>query len=229
MPLKKTHYEVLGVDPKADVAQIKKAYLKRARVLHPDNNRGLSKTESDKRSRKMQELNIAWGTVSDATKRKGYDQSLEQIKEPSSKGFTYQDISEEFTARGEPVKRKGPEFATKDEMEIRGIAKLIKPIPLTVLFVIVIGVLIVGLFITGSSESPNPSNQYVPATEEATPLKCIVIYGSIFDEVPCGDRHDARVWELIKAGESCSRGLKELYASQVGGKYCVVYSDSFSQ
>ena len=229
MPLKKTHYEVLGVDPIAEVTQIKKAYLKRARVLHPDNNRGLSKKEADKRSREMQELNIAWGTISDETKRKVYDQTLVQPKDSSTQGFTYQDISEEYTARGDSIKRKGPEFATKDEMEIRGIAKLMKPIPLTLLFVTVISVLIVGLLITGSSETSNPSNQYVPATEEATPLKCIAIYGSVYEDVLCDGRHDAKVWERIKAGESCSRGLSEIYASQIGGKYCVVYSNGFSK
>ncbi len=123
LPRKKTHYEVIGVHPKTELAAIKKAYLKKARVLHPDNNRNLSKAESEKRSREMQELNIAWGVLSDEAKRKQYDQSLIVPKEPIKSGFTYQDISEEFTAHGESIRKKGPEIATKEEMEIKGIAK----------------------------------------------------------------------------------------------------------
>ena len=37
---------------------------------------------------------------------------------PIKQGFTYQDISEDFTATGESVRPKGPEFATREEMEI---------------------------------------------------------------------------------------------------------------
>ena len=129
MPRKKTFYEVIGVDPKAEVAVIKKAYLKKARVLHPDNNRNLSKADSNKRSREMQELNIAWGTISDETKRKQYDQSLIVPEEPIKQGFTYQDISEEFTAHGEAIRNKGPGVSTKEEMDIKGLAKLMLPVP----------------------------------------------------------------------------------------------------
>ena len=188
MPRKKTFYEVIGVDPKAEVAAIKKAYLKKARVLHPDNNRNLSKVDSDKRSREMQELNIAWGTISDETKRKQYDQSLIVPEEPIKQGFTYQDISEEFTAHGESIRNKGPGVATKEEMEIKGIAKLMRPVPLSILFVAVISILIGGLVISGNSETNNPENEYIPPTEQSEPFKCIDIV-PVFEDVPCQGRH----------------------------------------
>ena len=221
VPSKKTHYEVLGVNPQAEIPQIKKAYLQRARLLHPDNNRGLSKSESQRRSREMQELNVAWDVISDETKRRRYDEQLVEKTTPSKQGFTYQDISEDFTATGESVRPKGPEFATREEMEIRGIAKLMKPLPLTVLFLIVIGVLIGGLIITGNSENTAPVTEYVPVDEEMTPIKCIDI--APVEDVPCDGRNDAIVWEIIPADSKCSRGLEPEYASQIGGIYCVVY------
>ena len=89
VPSKKTHYEVLGVNPQAEIPQIKKAYLQRARLLHPDNNRGLSKSESQRRSREMQELNGAWDVISDETKRRRYDEQLVEKTTPIKQGFTY--------------------------------------------------------------------------------------------------------------------------------------------
>jgi len=228
LPRKKTHYEVLGVDPKAEVGEIKKAYLKKARVLHPDNNRNVNRTESDKRSREMQELNIAWGTISDESKRRQYDQSLIIPNESKKQSFTYQDISEEFTAQGETIRAKGPDVATKEEMEIRGIAKLMRPIPLLVLFLLVIAILIGGLIISGNSETTNTENEYIPLNEESEPFKCIDIV-PVFEDVPCQGRHDAKVWDIIETNGACSRGLEKLYAPHVSEMYCVFFSANFSQ
>ena len=228
MPRKKTHYEVIGVLPKTELAAIKKAYLKKARVLHPDNNRNLSKAESEKRSREMQELNIAWGVLSDEAKRKQYDQSLIVPKEPIKSGFTYQDISEEFTADGESIRTKGPEIATKEEMEIKGIAKLMRPIPLAILFIFVIGILIGGLVISGNSETDSPEKEYIPPNEQSEPFKCMDIV-PVFEDVPCQGRHDAKVWDVIETNGTCGRGLDKLYAPHVSEMYCVFYSDNFSQ
>lgn len=228
MPRKKTHYEVIGVHPKTELAAIKKAYLKKARVLHPDNNRNLTKAESEKRSREMQELNIAWGVLSDEAKRKQYDQSLIVPKEPIKSGFSYQDISEEFTAHGESIRKKGPEIATKEEMEIKGIAKLMRPIPLAILFIFVIGILIGGLVISGNSETDRPGNEYIPPNEQSEPFKCMNII-PVFEDVPCQGRHDVKVWDIIETNGTCGRGLDKLYAPHVSEMYCVFYSDNFSQ
>ncbi len=176
----------------------------------------------------MQELNIAWGTISDEVKRKQYDQSLIVPKEPIKQGFTYQDISEEFTAHGESIRKKGPGIATKEEMEIKGIAKLMRPIPLTILFVVVIGILIGGLVISGNSETNNPESEYIPPNEQSEPFKCIDIV-PVFEDVPCQGRHDAKVWDVIETNGTCGRGLEKLYAPHVSEMYCVFYSDNFSQ
>ena len=79
-----------------------------------------------------------------------------------------------------------------------------KPLPLTV-FLIVIGVLIGGLIITGNSENTDPVTEYVPVDEEMTPIKCIDI--APVEDVPCDGRNDAIVWEIIPADSKCSRGL----------------------
>lgn len=63
------YYKVLGVDKKATTEQIKKAYRKKARKLHPDLN-----PDDPQAQQKFQQLNEANEVLSDPEKRKKYDQ-----------------------------------------------------------------------------------------------------------------------------------------------------------
>src|SRR5436189_5817053 len=63
------YYKVLGVDKNATQEDIKKAYRKLARKLHPDLN------PNDKEAnKKFQQVNEANEVLSDPEKRKKYDQ-----------------------------------------------------------------------------------------------------------------------------------------------------------
>lgn len=66
---KRDYYEVLGVDKNADEAAIKKAYRALAKKYHPDMNPG--DTEAEK---KFKEASEAYAILSDAEKRRQYDQ-----------------------------------------------------------------------------------------------------------------------------------------------------------
>jgi molecular chaperone DnaJ len=65
----KDFYKVLGVDKDADAATIKKAYRKLAREHHPD-----SKPDDKVAEERFKEVAEAYDVVSDAEKRKEYDQ-----------------------------------------------------------------------------------------------------------------------------------------------------------
>lgn len=65
----KDYYASLGVSKNATEAEIKKAYKKKAMEYHPDKNAGDKKAEA-----KFKEINEAYQTLGDATKRKNYDQ-----------------------------------------------------------------------------------------------------------------------------------------------------------
>jgi len=66
-------YDILGVAKTADPAEIKKAYRKLAKDLHPDKNPGNKKTED-----RFKKVNQAFDTLSDPKKRGLYDEFGEE-------------------------------------------------------------------------------------------------------------------------------------------------------
>jgi molecular chaperone DnaJ len=68
MAEKRDYYEVLGVNRDASPDEVKKAYRRMARTLHPDVNRDDPHAEE-----RFKELGEAYDVLSDAQKRAGYD------------------------------------------------------------------------------------------------------------------------------------------------------------
>ena len=64
----KTLYEALGVKKDAPAAEIKKAYRKLVREVHPDRNPGDAAAEA-----RFKEVQAAYDILSDPEKRKRYD------------------------------------------------------------------------------------------------------------------------------------------------------------
>ena len=65
------YYQILGLPKSASADDIKKAYRRLARQVHPDLHSGAKKSEMEK---KFKELNAAHEVLSDPGKRKKYDQ-----------------------------------------------------------------------------------------------------------------------------------------------------------
>ena len=69
--IERDYYQVLGLSKSASADDIKKAYRRLARQVHPDLHSGSKKSEMEK---KFKELNSAHEVLSDPDKRKKYDQ-----------------------------------------------------------------------------------------------------------------------------------------------------------
>jgi len=68
MPEKRDYYEVLGVNKEASDKEIKSAYRKLAMTYHPD------RSDAPDAEEKFKEISEAYAVLSDANKRKQYDQ-----------------------------------------------------------------------------------------------------------------------------------------------------------
>lgn len=68
----RTHYEVLGVPSTATVSQIREAYRRRVRSVHPDSAARVDPASGEE----MAAITRAWNTLSDHSRRRMYDASL---------------------------------------------------------------------------------------------------------------------------------------------------------
>ena len=76
-------YEVLGVSKSASPEDIKKAYRKLAKKLHPDANK-----KDPKAASRFSELNSAYEIVGDGDKRKAFDRGeIDAEGKPRFRGF----------------------------------------------------------------------------------------------------------------------------------------------
>jgi len=89
MDAKKDYYAVLGVLPSAEFETIQAVYRALSKKYHPDVSRQ-NRTESEE---KIREINEAYETLSDVSKRKNYDKEREQTGSQHS-NFYEEDVDE---------------------------------------------------------------------------------------------------------------------------------------
>lgn len=75
-----SHYDVLGVEPRASFEEIKRAYYRKARTYHPDAHAGASVTVLEEAERAMSMLNNAWTVLRDPERRKAYDRAQREAR-----------------------------------------------------------------------------------------------------------------------------------------------------
>lgn len=100
MATKRDYYEILGVDKKAPVDEIKTAYRKLAMQYHPDKNKSPDAEE------KFKEISEAYAVLSDQNKRQQYDQfghsgiDMRYSQEDIFRGVDFEDILKDFGRGG---------------------------------------------------------------------------------------------------------------------------------
>jgi DnaJ-domain-containing protein 1 len=100
----KTYYDILGVPPNASWGDIRKAYLLRSKMLHPDRfNQSRQKDEWHLANEMLKELNHAYSIVKEPSSRAAYDRSFGRSASPPP-----QNGSPPARAKSEPEARRGP-------------------------------------------------------------------------------------------------------------------------
>jgi len=77
-----THYSVLGVSHEANQEQIRSAYLRLSKELHPDTNVGKSDEESEEIHNKFVKINAAYSVLGNKKKRRLYDLEVLMHEDP---------------------------------------------------------------------------------------------------------------------------------------------------
>jgi ribosomal protein L44E len=106
----KTLYDVLGVSPEADAAEVRHAYLLRSKMLHPDRFSQTSQREEWGLANEMvKELNYAYEVLRDRRLRTDYDATLAQS---STSQPQPQERRQPAPQTAEPSRYKRPELKT---------------------------------------------------------------------------------------------------------------------
>jgi len=108
-----THYETLGVNAKATKSEIRKAYLAKAKELHPDLQPEGKKEEA---TLKFQELLTAYNILSDESERQKYDADLSGEGRASYEEEYRRRKREERKPKGDPRYRRWTQEELEEEM-----------------------------------------------------------------------------------------------------------------
>lgn len=101
-----THYSILGVEPDATQAQIQRAYRALAKAQHPDVN------ASANAAKVFARIAAAYAVLSDALKRRAYDQSLREPtprtsnERPGQAHYTWTNIAAQGAAEAARANRE---------------------------------------------------------------------------------------------------------------------------
>jgi curved DNA-binding protein CbpA len=185
-----THYDVLGVRSTATPAQVRRAYLDKARQLHPDGFAGRPDAQLDAARRAMQDVNEAWRVLRDAGTRAAYDRSLRAVPVPlhvrnASGASRSPNVGDDWLDRPYPRRAAQP-----GDLSVA----LVRAAP----WLAVLAVLAAIFVFTAYAKSRGTSTDLVG--------KCIVIENAMAEEVPCDAPNEGRVVGIVDQQNLCTNG-----------------------
>jgi hypothetical protein len=191
-----THYEVLGVAPDASAAEIRAAYLAKARRLHPDRQVGASAAQIAAAQRSMQEVNAAWTVLSDPRARRDYDRSL---RPPAAV----------TTPAARPSPRPSRPMVVLDDDDDDddgpGLPFLVRVGPVVLLLGVLLTIFVVTAYSAGTRSIDNPSR--TPDLDTPEVGTCIDVQRLAIVPVDCTSPVALRVQDVVEPPASCDADL----------------------
>ena len=186
-----THYDTLGVRPDATAAEIRTAYLARARALHPDRHAGRAAPDVARSERAMQDVNAAWSVLGDVAARRAYDATLRPVESVPA-----------------PARQTPWPVVVLDEPREFGPAlpRLVRIGPI-VLVLAVLGAIFVFTAFPAGSRSVKVPTRTSGAEAEPAVGSCVVV-GASLTTVRCSEPNDARVAAVVTSSADC--GVREI-------------------
>jgi len=111
-----SYYDVLGVSVFADVDEVRRAYYRKAQVLHPDRFAAAPEAERRRAEDEMKTVNEAWNTLRNPDTRRRYDAEIGLTGEPGeeeefAEGVFWEDDGEAEMSRPSLLRRQGVRLA----------------------------------------------------------------------------------------------------------------------
>jgi curved DNA-binding protein CbpA len=202
----RSHYETLGVPPDASAADIRAAYLRLARELHPDTH--LDRPDAERRAaeRRLQDVNRAWSVLRDDTRRRAYDRDRAAPPRTSSSGSP--SGSSTGSSSGATGSRPVPPRVEEDDDDLVDVAPggCFGGVVLGGFVALLLGIVIVTAFAGGDTDEDGPRPTVAPV-EDVQVGECVRYAAAGLTVVPCDGGHDAQVAEIVTFPAPCPSAL----------------------
>jgi hypothetical protein len=184
----------LGVRTDASVADIRSAYLAKARMLHPDRHAGGTKADVARAQRAMQEVNVAWSVLGDPRARRAYDESIRA------------DADRLAASSPRAARPTGPPPVVlpdhdEDDERATPLPYLVRIGPVVLLLAVLGTIFVVTAFATGSKSVDTPTRQTVAPGTPAI-ASCVSV-STIVTAVDCDSANAMRVERYAQPGDDC--------------------------
>jgi curved DNA-binding protein CbpA len=164
----RTLYQTMGVSPGAPSSEIREAYLRLARTLHPDRYADGSPGERRLAERRMREVNAAWAVLGRPESRRSYDAELSLTSRRAASPRSRPPTSQTRTSPTRPSKAEADD---DDDVELSPLAAfLLRRGPIIVILFIALG-LFVGTALA-DRRPREPARSPTPTVTCATPSAC---------------------------------------------------------
>lgn len=188
-----THYDTLGVRYSASAADIRSAYLAKARELHPDRHIDSSSERRSKAERDMQMVNEAFAAVGNSDARRRYDQA--QLSTQSRRS-TFESYDPDDSVAGGNSGSPDQEFEP-ERHHSAPLFHLMRSFPL----LMVLGILGALFVFTAYASGNRTSDERRVGSIE--PGACVTTAGDLMSWVPCDGSTTGIVQAVVVAEADC--------------------------